>query len=101
MRESSGDLLSEYSRNTIPAAILGKSLRRYRQSTTRQVNKLPSITFQRALIAECLRTDGNHTILYRERCFRLFRADGGRFDVYTSECKHKLLASHVMICSYS
>ena len=31
----------------------------------------------------------------------VFRAVGGRFDVHTSECKHKVLESHVMICSYA
>ena len=32
--------------------------------------------------------------LYCERCFRLFRAVGGHFDVYTWECKYSVGIAH-------
>ena len=42
------------------------------------------MTNKQTSLDECLRTDRDPKILYRER----LSAVGGRFDVYTSECKH-------------
>ena len=50
------------------------------------------MTNKQTSLDECLITDRNHKILYRER----LSAVGGRFEVYTSECKHMMITVFCM-----